>query len=388
MEAVMQNRILKASEIAVTVVLMLLTCEVATRLFSRIPQDVSMRDPLVGRRFEPGLNELVYNEEAGQPILLRTNQLGFRGDDYTPEKPPGVRRIAVLGDSYTAAMALPEDQTFCGQLQQMLNTEFSLNCTWQVMNFGIYGSGTGQELALYRHVVRKLQPDIVIVAFGNATDIRDNSAELTSNPIIQYRLNDSGELEKIPQSNDRIRLSNILNNASRFYSWQKMKVKSLKLLWQEKTDMQPGRGLVYAAEELPEYSRAWDLTSALFRVFRQECEADGCRLMVAAIPSAHQIHRDHFEELKSAIQNEAKLDPLHPDRRLETACRIHNIPFLSLTQNFRKVGWDRSYREESHQLFFGGTGHFNERGSRMAAEQMSKWLTTTLVAEKVHQPQL
>jgi hypothetical protein len=74
----------------------------------------------------------------------------------------------------------------------------------------------------------------------------------------------------------------------------------------------------------------------------------------------------------SAIQNEAKLDPLHPDRRLETACRTHNIPLMSLTQHFRKFGWDRSYREESHQYFFGGTGHFNERGSRMAAEQLSK----------------
>ncbi|MFN9719166.1 MAG: hypothetical protein ACK58L_10755, partial [Planctomycetota bacterium] len=97
----MRKRFLKSIEIAATIVLMLLTCEGATRMLARIPQDVSMRDPLVGRRFEPGLNELVYNEEAGQPVLLRTNQFGFRGEDYSSEKPARVYRVAVLGDSYT-----------------------------------------------------------------------------------------------------------------------------------------------------------------------------------------------------------------------------------------------------------------------------------------------
>jgi hypothetical protein len=36
---------------------------------------------------------------------------------------------------------------------------------WEISKSGIFGSGTGQELALYRHLVRDLKPDVVIVAF-------------------------------------------------------------------------------------------------------------------------------------------------------------------------------------------------------------------------------
>ncbi|MFN9718453.1 MAG: SGNH/GDSL hydrolase family protein, partial [Planctomycetota bacterium] len=283
--------------------------------------------------------------------------------------------------SYTAAMALPEDQTFCGQLQRLLNGEAAGNREWQVMNFGIFGSGTGQELALYRHVVRNLQPDIVIVAFGNATDLRDNSSELSSNPIVQFALTESGKLERMALSNDRIRLSNVLNDVSRFYSWQKQKTKSLKLLWQHKAAVNSGRSLVYAENEPPAYTRAWELTSALLDTFREECEADRCRLMVFAIPSSHQVYRDHFEELEKEICD-ADLDPLHPDRRLADACQEHDIPFLSLTENFQQHGWNSSYRDETRHLFFNGTGHLNERGSRLAAEQMSEWLSKTRLAEQ------
>ncbi|MCA9050278.1 MAG: hypothetical protein KDA89_16195, partial [Planctomycetaceae bacterium] len=362
------------------VVLMLVTCEVATRLFARVPRDVSMRDPLIGRRFEPGLNEFVYNAEIDAPVLLRTNRWGFRGEDVSEEKPAGVRRVAVLGDSYTAAMALEEDQTFCGRLEQLLNKSSSDGAAWQVLNFGIFGSGTGQELALYRHLVRDLQPDIVIVAFGNATDLRDNSAELSTNPIIQFAIGDSGRPERIPQSAERIRLSNLLNNTSRFYTWQKMKSKSLKLLWQQKADVERGRTLIYSPDEPPAYARAWELTTALFQTFRDECRDNGSQFMVAAIPSAYQVYADHFAELQAEVSGDQNLDPLHPDRRLETACRSLGIPFLSLAPTFRSHAPSGSCQTESEQLFIHGKGHLNERGSRLAAQEMSAWLTETQVA--------
>ena len=43
---------------------------------------------------------------------VRINADGFRGPDYARPKPPGVIRVAVLGDSYVEAIQVAEDKTF------------------------------------------------------------------------------------------------------------------------------------------------------------------------------------------------------------------------------------------------------------------------------------
>jgi len=366
--------------VAVTGILMLLTCEVATRLFARVPVDVSQRDPLVGRRFEPNLARHIYNYEIEGPVFLRTNQLGFRGKDVSADKPENVRRVAVLGDSYTAAMAMTDEQTFCGQMEQLLNEEPNSKFKWEVLNFGIFGSGTGQELALYRHLVKNLNPDIVIVAFGNATDLRDNSRELSTNPIIQFELGAAGTLQQIPQSADRIRVSNALNRFSHFYTWQKLKLKIVKQLFQETTDIERGRDLIYARQEPDAYRRAWDITAALLTAFRDECRANGSRFMVAAIPSAYQIYPDYFALLEAKSGTDVDLDPMHPDRRLEGICDNAKIPFLSLTPVFRRCTPSGSYQVESEQLFIGGKAHLNAKGNQLAASELSAWISENRLA--------
>ncbi len=378
----MWKRISKIPVVGVTGILMLLTCEVATRLFARVPVDVSQRDPLVGRRFEPNLARHIYNYEIDAPVFLRTNQLGFRGKEVSVEKPVDVRRVAVLGDSYTAAMAMTDEQTFCGQMELLLNESSDSSCNWEVLNFGIFGSGTGQEFALYRHLVKELKPDIVIVAFGNATDLRDNSRELSTNPIIQFELDDAGELQQIPQSADRIRVSNTLNRFSHFYTWQKLKLKIVKQLFQEKADLDRGRNLIYARQEPVAYRRAWSITAALLRSFRDECREDGSQFMVAAIPSAYQIYPDYFAQLTAKSGSGVDLDPMHPDRRLEEICDDASIPFLSLTPVFRDRAPSGSYQLESEQLFIGGKAHLNAKGNQLAAAELSAWVSKSRLAGK------
>ena len=372
----------RTATVLLTAVLMLLTCEVATRLFARIPADVSQRDPLIGRRFQPGLARHIFNYESNRPVFLRTNRMGFRGPEVIVPRPDSVRRIAVLGDSYTASMALPEEETFCGQLQKQLNEQSGGNPTWEVLNFGIFGSGTGQELALYRHLVRETDPDIVIVAFGNATDLRDNSRELSTNPIIQFDVDESGRLVQLPQSENRIRLSNMLNRFSRFYAWQKLKMKALKTAFEKKVPVDRGRNLIYARNEPPAYTRAWNITAALLKTFRDECRADGSLFMVIGIPSACQVYPDYFAQLTSETDPDADLDPLHPDERLGQICRELGIPWLPLTPVFRSRTPSRSFLVESEHLFIGGRSHLNAAGSRVVASELASWVPRTFLAAR------
>jgi hypothetical protein len=51
---------------------------------------------------------------------VRINALGLRGDEVPMPKPAGEHRVLVVGDSYTAAVQLPEERIFTTLLQHAL----------------------------------------------------------------------------------------------------------------------------------------------------------------------------------------------------------------------------------------------------------------------------
>src|SRR4051794_19021893 len=59
-------------------------------------QQLFMPDEVIGYRLRPGQSVTFTTREFSTPI--RTSAQGVRGDDIGP-KPPGERRIVVLGDS-------------------------------------------------------------------------------------------------------------------------------------------------------------------------------------------------------------------------------------------------------------------------------------------------
>ncbi len=65
---------------------------------------------------------------------LRVNQLGMRGPE--PADPPAERRWLVLGDSFTQALQVPEEQLFLTLLARRVGAELhnggvAGDCTWQ-----------------------------------------------------------------------------------------------------------------------------------------------------------------------------------------------------------------------------------------------------------------
>src|SRR5271155_4902179 len=96
---------------------------------------------------------------------VRINADGFRGPDYTRPKPPGVIRVAVLGDSYVEAIQVAEDKTFTAVTRRELaQCPAFKGKAVEAINFGVDGYGTAQELMTLQHKVWAYQPDIVVLA--------------------------------------------------------------------------------------------------------------------------------------------------------------------------------------------------------------------------------
>src|SRR5882762_11303929 len=126
---------------------------------------------------------------------VRINSDGLRDREHPKAKPAGTARIAVLGDSFSEAMHVPMEQTFWSLLERKLQEcDVFPGKKIEVINFGVSGYGTAQELMTLRQKVWDYSPDIVVLAFTTYNDIYDNSRALSKTPEVPYFTYRNGEL--------------------------------------------------------------------------------------------------------------------------------------------------------------------------------------------------
>ncbi len=104
------------------------------------------------------------NEEGIQAgAYYRINSQGFRDYEYSQKKPAGVYRIAVIGDSVTFGKGVLLEDTYTKILEKELPS--LCNKKIEVLNFGVYGYNTEQEVAVIKEHVLKYHPDMIIMLY-------------------------------------------------------------------------------------------------------------------------------------------------------------------------------------------------------------------------------
>ncbi|MHB8056088.1 MAG: SGNH/GDSL hydrolase family protein, partial [Candidatus Aminicenantales bacterium] len=94
-------------------------------------------------------------------IDIRINSGGWRGPEIDPEK-GGRFRVALLGDSVTFAREFNEDKIFSGRLESKLR---AIRPDVDVLNLGILGYDTLEEVIHFERIARPYKPDVVVVCF-------------------------------------------------------------------------------------------------------------------------------------------------------------------------------------------------------------------------------
>ena len=100
---------------------------------------------------------------ARAEVGYRINDHGMRDRPREIDKPPGTRRIAVLGDSIAFGYWVAEEDAFPRQLEQMLASAPAGGAV-EVLNFGVPGYNLEQETEILRERALRFSPDLVIVA--------------------------------------------------------------------------------------------------------------------------------------------------------------------------------------------------------------------------------
>src|SRR5262245_7277911 len=101
--------------------------------------DLDLRDPSARERFEALRVRRVREcaSRAPHAVELRYNSLQFRDREPGPRR-PGVRRVVVLGDSFTEGQGVKESDVYPRVLERALNEPGEGR--WEVLNFGPRGA--------------------------------------------------------------------------------------------------------------------------------------------------------------------------------------------------------------------------------------------------------
>jgi hypothetical protein len=307
-------------------------------------------------------------------VDLRFNRDGLRGPDRPHAKPPGVKRVALVGDSMVAAVATVEERTLARSLERLLAASRP-DAKWEVLNAGVSSSSTGSELALYREVLARYSPDLVVLLFWVGNDLADNSLALTRAPRLYFDLDREGRLRQLPLAFQPSPVVEWLDRTSRLYVWQKSALRQARASLRAQDGAVEPVELVFAWPEPEAAAHAWAITGALLRAFQQETAARGTKLVLVAAPAAVQVYDDLWAELEQrAARAEMPLRREHPDERLRDLCREAGVPFLALAASLRDAAPHRDSTRREERLYYEGRFHWNDAGNALAAAKVHEFL--------------
>jgi hypothetical protein len=383
----------------------LILLELGLRLAGVSYPNLGMPHPETGWALRPGTSGWI-REENKAGVAVTINSDGLRDREHSITKPEGTLRIAVLGNSYTEAMQVPLEQTYWAVMERELARAGLAGVREvEVINFGVGGFGTAQELITLRTKVWKYQPDIVVLAFLTGNDVLYNHRDLNQQPQAPYFVYRNGRLVLDDSFRSIVRNSRfkdlqaaverssvVVQTALHVRTAFKQWVYTLRQrLSAAKQEFERGGNAdvssdpnditvvtnhnVYVPPRNQVWEEAWRVTEGLIRLMRDEVESHGARFVIATLTNAPQVHPDERVRQRFA----AKLgvpDLNYPDQRIRQFAEREHIASVHLVETMAPIA--AAKKNQWHGFGGSAAGHWNEAGNRIAGEIIAARLTQML----------
>jgi len=304
--------------------------------------------------------------------LVRFNASGLRGPEIPAVKPPGRTRVLVLGDSFVEGKQVGESEVLTSILQGLSGDPPSL----EVINAGVAGTGTSEEMILYDRFARTLHPGVVLLGFY-PNDVRNNVDRGL------FRLKDGRVEEAKEPSRPKVRA---IYDARKYLASHSHLYMLVKLAIDEAGEEDPrerrekkagepdpaGGSLeaeeVFLKEPSGKVARGWTLTLALLDEMKRRVEADGARFVLAVFPTRFQVDDALWAAQAARIGvDPAAFDLLKPQKVLGAWGARTGTKVIDLLETFRTGN-------VSNTFYFSTDAHWNAAGHRLAAETIEREL--------------
>jgi len=157
----------RAAALLLPIAILVIGFEVALRLagYDPLASGDERRSAVLFRETDdPDLGYEPVPDAVGEAFrgYVKINSAGFRDDEYSLDKPEGTYRIVALGDSITFGMKFPIEDRFTERLEEHLRAD---GRAAEVLNLGVAGYDTLQEVLFLEKTGVRFDPDLVVVAF-------------------------------------------------------------------------------------------------------------------------------------------------------------------------------------------------------------------------------
>ena len=291
---------------ALSLVLALVGAEMVVRMMrpqirERYPEGLYLPSATRQYRLRPGFRGVFRYPEFQTPV--RINGQGLRADREYGLPEAGRRRILAVGDSFTMGYSVVEERTWVRLLGPL----------WEVLNAGVPGYSTWQELAWLEEEGWAFRPEIVLLGFFLGNDVADNAR-----PDLPVELRDG----RLIASGVRTAWLPLARHSDLF-----------NLAWRARRGRPAGEDRVEAG---------WQATAGLIDRLARRCRERGVRLIVVIIPERGEEGRN---------------------RRMAALSVRAGVEAVDLTPALRGPG-----------LYFPQDGHWTEDGNARAAQVVERYL--------------
>lgn len=324
-----------------------------------------------------------WEDDEGKSYV-EINSDGFRDRERSQQKPPNTFRIAVLGDSFAEAIHIPLEKTFWGVLEQELKQcKIPNQPSFEVLNFGIHGYGTAQQLMTLRTKVWEYNPDFVILAFFVGNDIINNSKDLEFDQYRPFFIYDQQDQlvadmsfrEIHPGYSNRYGFSwvdrlptLVVNNSRIFRLLKRLNLEQKKQRFSDEFTKLSGQNYQEPTDDV--WKQAWRVTEDLILLMRDEVVEKNAGFFLFTIGDPNQVHRNPTRRQDYMIEN-GITNFFYPEERLQKFSQENGINILTLGQPFQEYA-------DKNQICLHGSeerlpclGHWNLEGHRLAGEMIS-----------------
>jgi hypothetical protein len=354
-----------------------------------------------GGYLAPGFSGFVKNE-YGKPVEWVHNSLGFRTrEEISRQRPPGVLRILMLGDSFVAGHRLGQEQTVGYRVESWLRRNGYPGC--EVLIAAIEEPTTGLE---YLETIGvQFEPQVVFLGITLGNDLAqvysqlegkhrrydltgepgDGARQLVENPdwdrkarwryLKSLRIPASALLG--PGKDPDARTSNPKRgNTSwpEFHSlrmirdaWAERRARNepqaVRSYWRSYREPKliDGNGIgMHLNPAPPEIERTYELLFDLLEAYQRVCKRHGIRFVVAIHGQRYQVQpRDLEATLETYSLRRSHFDLMQPNRRIAEFCMRKGIPCLDPTEEMAAV-----HERTGDQMFMPrGDMHWNALGA-------------------------
>lgn len=375
------------SSIVFLVMFMFIEITLRITLRNRPNRWINYQDEILGWAHYPNGRGII--RAADFTVNIAINSDGLRDREFTVEKPGNTFRAIILGDSYVQAMGVNIEDSFQKITEKRLNNELGKNnLNYEVMDAGVGGYSTDQELLFFRYRLKKYGPDLVLLAFYIGNDILGNGeyafSKLLHRPIRKPYFvlsNHKLVLRNFPYKKPDIvaRNSNLLRSSglkiqrdilehSIVYRVTRDFLEKFPIILALFTNIQhaveplSANEIKLMTEDTPELEESWEITRQLLLELNKEVKDTGSEFAVIIIPRKEQI------ELSPYVSKEQLRLLDETERKIFDFLNTNGIKSIDLLGLLRK-DYLRNKKEFTYH-----DGHFNILGHRVVGDIVFSWL--------------